>query len=355
MTPGTADPAPPDAAERGERGERERWTRAALVTPGLMFLTLVTIAARPGAPLGPLAYATGLPLLGTLALLQILHGLVSSLWRPPVVRPARLRAFLILAATAFLAVLPIPYPSSHAGQPSAVTFALPVRGTWQVVLGGDRPFDNTLVLVPQLRYALVFSREPGAARERGREASEPVFGAPVYAPADARVVEVEGRLPDARHAPDSSGNPAAGGESAPLAHRAGNRVVLEVGAGEYLFLVGLQQGSPTVAAGERVTRGQLVGRVGRSAHLAPGSADHFLFHLQDQPAWGEGEGIPWRFGPYEVVRAGAGERAEDPSGQLVERGRPGLGELLRAVQPGAHEAPVGADPAPDQNPDRFGD
>lgn len=301
-----------------ESEPREGWTRAAYVTALLMFLALVVVASRPGAPLGPLTYATALPLFGTLALLQILYGLVVSLRRPPVVRPARLRAFLTLAATASLAVLPIPYPSSHAGRPSAVTFSLPLEGTWEVVLGGDRPFDNTLVLSPQLRYALVLSRAPG----RAGEAFGPVFGAPVVAPADARVVEVEGQLPD---------GPSAGG---PAPHRAGNRVVLEVGEGEFLFLVGLQQGSPTVAVGDQVARGQLVGRVGRSGHLAPGSADHFLFMLQDRAAWGEGEGIPWRFGPYEVSR---GEGLQDPGAStwaVVERGRPGLGELLRTVSPG---------------------
>ncbi len=87
----------------------------------------------------------------------------------------------------------------------------------------------------------------------------------------------------------------------------GNHVGIEVAPGEFLFVGHLQPGTVTVAVGDRVAAGQLLGRVGNSGNS---SEPHVHLHLQDTPRSWFGEGIPFHFHGYRHA------------GRLVERGMP---------------------------------
>ena len=80
---------------------------------------------------------------------------------------------------------------------------------------------------------------------------------------------------------------------------------MEVAPGEYLFIGHLRRG--TVAVGERVIPGQLLGRVGNSGNS---SEPHVHLHLQDTMRPYFGEAIPFYFSWYQQ------------DGDLVNRGMP---------------------------------
>jgi hypothetical protein len=98
--------------------------------------------------------------------------------------------------------------------------------------------------------------------ELGRYA---IFGEPVAAPCDGAVVRTEGRLPD-RVPPESDPE-----------HPAGNFVFLDCG-GNGVLLAHLQRGSIAVKPGDRLRKGEIVGRVGNSGYT---TEPHLHLHAQE--------------------------------------------------------------------------
>lgn len=292
----------------------ERWPYAVLALAAATLLVFVYLGARPGGRGPILAYRYGPPALGILNALALGVALLWSALRPPLVRARRVAAWSAAGAGLWLCSLPLAYPSSHDGRPSAVRFRLPFEGEWTVRWGGERHANNALVLSPGRRHGFDFVRGDGSDPEA-------TVGAPVLAPCDGEVVAVEQSLPD------DLGASAEGGP----ARAWGNHVVLRVAADEFLVLGGLALGSVAVAPGERVAAGQDLALVGRSALSRVTPAPHLAVHLQDAPEPGGGEAIPMRFFGYES----AGRRVEAgvPRGGLKD----GLmtGERVRVPVPGA--------------------
>lgn len=110
------------------------------------------------------------------------------------------------------------------------------------------------------------------------------WGAPIRVPADGVVVEVQNSVPDNRQF-----DPSVLASNINLVF--GNYVVIKHKEGLYSVLGHVKQGSVTVKAGDRVTRGQVVAAVGAS-----GSAmfPHLHYQLQDGPTV-DSEGVPSRF------------------------------------------------------------
>jgi hypothetical protein len=130
------------------------------------------------------------------------------------------------------------------------------------------------------------------------------YGLPVLAPADGTVRVVMNEDEDVPIGQDFG-----------FKNAGGNQVVIEVAANEFLFICHMQPGSITVRPGDRVTTGQVLGRVGNSGHT---SEPHIHIHLQDTADDGWGEGIPLYFHHY---------RSGD---QLIDRGIP-TGGLERQI------------------------
>ncbi len=70
----------------------------------------------------------------------------------------------------------------------------------------------------------------------------------------------------------------------------GNHIVLDLGGGRYAFYAHLRKGTVAVRVGDRVTRGQVLGKVGNTGNT---SAPHLHFHLMDGPSVLGSEGIPY--------------------------------------------------------------
>ena len=207
------------------------------------------------------------------------------------------------------------YPSSYDDRPSEVRFRLPLDGPVTVAWGGERSAVNYHVFLPDQRWAydLLVTRDGRSFAGSGTELEDYfAYGLPVRAPASGVVFAARDGAPEV-----AIGEPRWG-----LAGL-GNHVGLEVAPDEYLFIAHLQSGSVTVEVGDRVTAGQVLGRVGNSGNS---SEPHVHLHLQDSERVYFGEGIPFFFHDYEqagiVVPRGmpeGGRRDRRYVGQIVER------------------------------------
>ena len=113
-----------------------------------------------------------------------------------------------------------------------------------------------------------FGLGPFGLRARGWRPADPtayaIFGAGLHAPCDGTVVAAEGAMPDFRVPQEDPVN------------RLGNHVILRCGEA-WIVLAHMRQGSLTVAPGEGVMTGTLLGEVGNSG---ASTEPHLHIHAQ---------------------------------------------------------------------------
>jgi len=103
----------------------------------------------------------------------------------------------------------------------------------------------------------------------------------------------------------------------------GNHVILRAGD-LYAGFAHLRPGSVQVSAGDRVSAGEVLGRVG---HTGNSTTPHLHFQLMDAADPLHAKGVACAFAAYDV-------RAEDGTWTRVERGIPGSRERIRSVAQG---------------------
>jgi len=154
------------------------------------------------------------------------------------------------------------------------------NGTFYVVNGGYsiliNPHMKTLVRAKLARfsgqsYALdIVKLDEFGLRAKGlwpRDLERyHIFGEPVYAPCDGIVAGIQTGLPDLRPPDQDRQNPA------------GNFILIECPEGAVL-LAHLQHGSLSVGCGDRVRKGQVIGRVGNSGYS---TEPHLHVHAQSR-------------------------------------------------------------------------
>ncbi|HEX8627925.1 MAG TPA: M23 family metallopeptidase [Catenuloplanes sp.] len=194
-------------------------------------------------------------------------------------------------------------PGAPAITPTTVT--PPVRGRW-IALNSPatkRPSHGTHGHGQTFAIDLVYEPDPGSRPAFGSGAGFrpptdfPGFGRPLYAPADGTVVRVRDRDRDHR---SRSSWPAyfylmvegMVRELAGSRFLLGNHLVLDLGGGVYAVLAHLQRGSVSVAVGDRVSRGQDIGRCGNSGNS---SEPHVHFQLMDCAHPAVAAGLPFAF------------------------------------------------------------
>jgi len=174
----------------------------------------------------------------------------------------------------------------------SLPFRAPVEGDWYVFNGGiDEGTSHSWDVVAQ-RYAYDFVVVADDALRRWREGTGGrdlgdylCHGEPILAPADGVVAAVGDGIRDAPRPGTGWLDPLAG-------HIAGNHITIEHAEGEYSFLAHLIPGSITVGVGERVSRGQQIGRCGNSGNS---SEPHLHFQVQDRADFFEAAGLPVAF------------------------------------------------------------
>ena len=83
----------------------------------------------------------------------------------------------------------------------------------------------------------------------------------------------------------------------PLELASGNYVAIDLGSGRFALYEHLQRGSILVKAGDRVTRGQVIARLGASGSSSIGP--HLHFHVSDANSALEAEGLPFVFNRFD--------------------------------------------------------
>lgn len=290
------------------------WWIYGVIPLALLHVTLfLTLQARPGR-IAPVLWTLGPSLLVISAAALLAAALRSSsrsrhTWSRR--RAAGLAAlFLLVIATGAYRT----YPSSYDDKPSVVDFRLPLDGPVRVAWGGPTARVNHHVSDPAERWAYDLLVTHDGVTHRGSAIALTDYYADdrhVHAPAAGRVIDVH------------DGDPDAPPGRADRKRRGGNRIVLEVAPGQYLFILHLKDGTIRVAPGQDVQQGQIVGHVGNSGNS---SEPHVHVHLQDTPAPGLGEGIPFYFSNYVVLDGGQTIRRGIPQGGV--RGGRYVGETI---------------------------
>ena len=153
---------------------------------------------------------------------------------------------------------------------------------------------NLHVVSTSQRYALdLLKLNAIGVRARGLYPSDPkryaIFGADVVSPCDGVVAAAEDGFMDLSP-PERD-----------LEHRAGNYIAIESG-GATVYLAHLMRGSVAVKSGERISKGQILGRVGNSGNT---TEPHLHIHAEEGsfPGHFSGKrGIPMRFNRRFLVR-----------------------------------------------------
>ncbi|WP_115891562.1 MULTISPECIES: M23 family metallopeptidase [Haloferax] len=194
----------------------------------------------------------------------------------------------------------LPNPETY---DQTASYRLPVEGTWTVVNGSPiKEYSHSWFPATQ-RYAYDLVITDGEGRSRPVSTDTRIenyycYDQPVLAPADGVVIDVHDDGPELGRA---------GGFSHPFKRSlTGNAVTIRHAEDEYSTLAHLVPGSIEVEPGNRVRRGEQIGRCGHSGNSAE---PHLHFQLQDHPTFEISAGLPVRFDDVDV---------NTPGGDVVE-------------------------------------
>ncbi len=171
------------------------------------------------------------------------------------------------------------------------------------------------------RYAIDWNRLDRRGRsfvgDPARNEDYLIFGDPVIAVASGVVIATRNDLPE--------NTPPRSLPNLTVQNAFGNEVIEALGAGRYAGYGHLQPGSVAVHVGERVHRGQLLGRVGNTGSSG---GPHLHFQITDGPNVLTSNGEPYVFAHFELTGQAVG--FDNATGQ-VDIG-PAAGPLVRRDQ-----------------------
>lgn len=168
---------------------------------------------------------------------------------------------------------------------NTTVLALPFKGEWTVVWGGDTKELNYHVESQAQKNAfdILVRDEKGKSYKGSGRSNEDyyAFGKELYAPCDAEVVQVVDGVKDNKP-----------GELNPI-YVPGNSIILKTAQNEYIVLAHFKQHSILVQQGQKVRKGQLLGQCGNSGNS---SEPHLHFHLQNVEDMNVATGVKCYFG-----------------------------------------------------------
>jgi hypothetical protein len=218
------------------------------------------------------------------------------------------------------------------GGPTQLVIDAPLRG--QRYIAGDGCCDSTRHVRATLavngrafdaqRFAIDWEALDSEGKiyvgDRKDPRSYVIYGKPVYAVADARVIAAVDEMDD---------SPVGALPAGLSIDRAdGNHVVLDLGGGRYALYAHLAPHTVRVRTGQHVHRGEVLGKVGTSGNS---SEPHLHFQVTDGPSTFLSDGMPYLLRRFGATRSGASTAAFD---QAIIDGQPIETVALR--EPGAH-------------------
>jgi Peptidase family M23 len=196
---------------------------------------------------------------------------------------------------------------------SALVIGPPLAGSGWLLTNGCCGFSTHRALLPYAgrinageRFAIDWAKvdptadpraiaaylKPAAGGVASRNEDYLSYGEPVLAVADGTVVTVVSDTPDS--VTETGALPTDVG----FADLGGNVVLIDIGNGVYASYFHLAPGSPTVKVGDKVTRGQVIGRLGNSGNS---SGPHLHFQLQRSRAAHLGDNVPFEINTFTYV------------------------------------------------------
>ena len=181
-------------------------------------------------------------------------------------------------------------PIRYYQQKTALTF--PIRGHGvigqdYITNGGHGGFSNAFAIdidgLDQNDGELSDAHENAADAGWGREIVAPAAGTVVYARNDVPTSPKYGEEPDSNYYKPLHD---------PVMAYAGNCVIIDHGNSEYSVMMHLQLGSVAVKVGDRVTTGQVIGKLGSSGDA---TGPHLHYQLQSGPRLWQSQSLPVRF------------------------------------------------------------
>ncbi len=169
-------------------------------------------------------------------------------------------------------------PPLRGGPWAAIYKAEWPRGHRRVFYGGRLPGRTAIDWVKLDDQGRIAAGDPDLARDALGH------GADVLAVADAVVADARDGVPEAERVSENGKHPQ------DLA--AGNYVSLDLGGGRFAVCEHLMPGSVAVKVGDRVRKGQVIGRLGFSGDS---TGPHLHFHVADAAAPLLGEGVGYGF------------------------------------------------------------
>lgn len=170
-----------------------------------------------------------------------------------------------------------------------VEYALPFVGEWTVARGGITPETSHSWEILSQRYAYDFVVvDPSERTHRGDGSHLEdyyAYGEPILAPADGEVTQVIDGVRDGPHV-------GTGWTDWRAPRLGGNSVTIRHAEGEFSYLAHLIPGSIPVRVGQRVLRGEEVGRCGHSGNS---TEPHLHFQIQDHADCYQAVGLPVKF------------------------------------------------------------
>lgn len=143
--------------------------------------------------------------------------------------------------------------------------------------------------------------------DAGENASAVGWGREILAPAAGTVTYARNDVPDNRRPGDGFETTTYANVHDPVMAFYGNCVVVDHGNSEYSLMAHLQQGSVTVKAGDRVTAGQVMGKLGNSGDSF---GPHLHYQLQSAPLLFHGQSLPFRFQNIDIPQLSRGRAFE---------------------------------------------
>jgi murein DD-endopeptidase MepM/ murein hydrolase activator NlpD len=196
----------------------------------------------------------------------------------------------------------------------ATRLSLPFAGVWGVIQGWNSGDSHAGYAAHALDFVPAQPRGTRAPRRGAPLQAFACFGRPILAPAGGLVV----RARDGQR--DGPAYSKGGGD--------GNFVIIEHAPRELSELRHLMAGSVTVREGQRVSRGQVIGRCGNSGNAG---TPHLHFALLDSLS--PINTRPFTFSDYQILAPDGRARAGD--------GRPVKGQFLRSIAAAGAAAPAG--------------
>jgi murein DD-endopeptidase MepM/ murein hydrolase activator NlpD len=197
-----------------------------------------------------------------------------------------------------------------------------VDGAWLTIWGGPTEFRNYHAVSPQQRHALdlVIWKDGATYSGEGLDVEDYyAYGQTLHAPVAGEVVAVESSHPNLPPVLAQVADPAVAEEAAANAAEqgpAGNHIVIKTADGLHVFIAHMAPESATVAVGDTVEAGEVIGKVGNTGNT---SEPHLHVHVQTTADIADAAaiGVPIQWNNLSVNGV-ATESAQPIQGDIIE-------------------------------------